>query len=480
MRPPRIVRTASFKLAALYALIFGVSVIVLAAVVFVISTTALDRQTRARIHSESRELIQEYRAGGLDHLLSVIRARQLGRLVGGLDYTVYDGAGHRIYGTLPHVATAAGWSQMTGPPDGDEPQGELERLIVYSVPLNHGYWLMIGDDIGKVEAVGRLIMTTFGSALVLMILFAAAGGIALSIAFLGRVDAITRTAEAIIGGNIQRRIPLRGTADDLDRLAATLNRMLDRITTLMESLRQVSSDIAHDLRTPLGRMRQTLDEARSNARTTEDYEKAVDRALGEADGLLETFAALLRIAQIESGSRRAGFRILDLSALVSSIGQTFAPVAEDEGRDLDLDVTGGITIEGDRELLTQMLANLIENAIHHAGAGAHIALGLTADGAGARLCICDNGPGIPPEERANVLQRFYRLERSRTHPGNGLGLALVAAIVELHGARLELEDNAPGLRVAIRFALPPPAMEGAAATESRSGFGAADPLSESG
>ncbi len=180
MRPPRIVRTASFKLAALYALIFGVSVIVLAAVVYVISTTALDRQTRARIHSESRELIQEYRAGGLDHLLSVIRARQLGRLVGGLDYTVYDGAGHRIYGTLPHVATAAGWSQMTGPPDGDEPQGELERLIVYSVPLNHGYWLMIGDDIGKVEAVGRLIMTTFGSALVLMILFAAAGGIALS------------------------------------------------------------------------------------------------------------------------------------------------------------------------------------------------------------------------------------------------------------------------------------------------------------
>jgi len=286
---------------------------------------------------------------------------------------------------------------------------------------------------------------------VLMILFAAAGGIALSVAFLGRVDVITRTAEAIIGGNIQRRIPLRGTEDDLDRLAATLNHMLDRITALMESLRQVSSDVAHDLRTPLGRMRQTLDEARRSARTMADYEQAVDRALGEADGLLDTFAALLRIAQIESGSRRAGFRRLDLSALVSSIGQTFAPVAEDDGRTLNIDVAEGVEIEGDRELLTQMLVNLIENAIHHTGTGAQLAVSLTADGGSPRLCICDDGPGIPAADRANVLQRFYRLERSRTHSGNGLGLALVAAIVDLHGARLGLGDNAPGLRVTIQF-----------------------------
>jgi signal transduction histidine kinase len=182
-----------------------------------------------------------------------------------------------------------------------------------------------------------------------------------------------------------------------------------------------------------------------------DYEQAVDRALGEADGLLDTFAALLRIAQIESGSRRAGFSRLDLSALVSSIGQTFAPVAEDDGRTLKIDVSEGVEIEGDRELLTQMLANLIENAIHHTGAGAQLALSLTAGADGPCLCVCDDGPGIPVAEHANVVQRFYRLERSRTHPGNGLGLALVAAIVDLHGARLGLADNGPGLRVTIQF-----------------------------
>ena len=454
-------RTASFKLAALYALIFGASVVALAAVVYVITTTALDRQTRTRIHSEAIELAQEYQSGGLTRMLAVIRQRQRGRLVGGLDYTVYDSGGHRLFGTLPHMATSPGWSLVTGPPDGDEPEGELEQLVVYAVPLNKGYWLMVGDDIGRVDKVGRLIMTTFGWALVLMITLAAAGGIALSMGFLGRVDAITRTAEAIIGGNIHRRIPLRGTADDLDRLAGTLNRMLDRIGALMESLKQVSSDIAHDLRTPLGRLRQTLDEARRNAHTPADYEAAVDRALAETDAILDTFAALLRIAQIESGSRRAAFRELDLSALVASIGQTFAPVAEDEGRALSLDVAPGLEIEGDRELLVQMLANLIENAIHHAGAGAQIAIALAASPAGPVLTVSDNGPGIPAAEREAVLQRFYRLERSRTHAGNGLGLSLVAAIVELHHAEIALQDNGPGLKVVIRFAAREQAVVGA-------------------
>ncbi len=480
MRPPRIVRTASFKLAALYALIFGASVIALAAVVYVISTTALDRQTRTRIQSEALELSQEYQAGGLTQMLSAIRARQRGKLVGGLDYTVYGSGDRRLFGTLPNKAVAAGWSQMTGPPDGDEPKGEQERLLVYSVPLKGGYWLMVADDIGKVEKVGRLIMTTFGSALVLMILFAAVGGVALSLGFLGRVDAITRTAEAIIGGNIRRRIPMRGTDDDLDRLAATLNRMLDRITGLMELLRQVSSDIAHDLRTPLGRMRQTLDEARRTAQTTADYEDAVDRALSEADAILDTFAALLRITQIESGSRRAGFCGLDLSRLVNSVGQTFAPVAEDEGRSLAIHAAPNLRIFGDRELLTQMLANLIENAIRHTSAGAHIDIALGAEGSAVTLSVADNGPGIPPVERANVLQRFYRLERSRTHTGSGLGLSLVAAIVELHGATMVLDDNGPGLKVVIRFGARLPADTPADSHVSADAPGAMhDPLPDS-
>ena len=444
-------RTASFKLAALYALIFGVSVAALAAVVYVIATAALDSQMRTRIVFEATELSREYGAGGLDQMLAAIHKRQRGRLAGGLDYTVYDSHADRLFGTLPLSAFVTGWSERTGPPDGDEPAGEVEHLAVYSVALGKGDRLMIVDDIGRVRKLGRVIMTTFGSALALMITLAAVGGIALSIGFLGRVDAITRTAEAIIGGNIHRRIPMRGTADDLDRLAATLNRMLDRITTLMDSVRLVSNDIAHDLRTPLGRLRHTLDEARHTAVTMADYEKAVDRAIGESDAILETFAALLRIAQIESGSRRTGFRAVDLSALVTSIGQTFAPVAEDEGRSLFFRADPGIGIEGDRELLTQMLANLIENAIGHTGAGARIAVTLSTGHNGPVLTVADNGPGIPPAERGNVLKRFYRLEQSRTTPGSGLGLSLVAAIAELHGAAVALEDNAPGLRVVLQF-----------------------------
>lgn len=444
-------RTASFKLAALYALIFGVSVVALAAVVYVISTAALDHQTRMRVVFEATELSREYGAGGLDQMLAAIHKRQRGRLAGGLDYTVYDAQGDRLFGALPLSYFVAGWSERTGPADGDEPVGELEHLVVYSVVLGRGDRLMIVDDIGRVRKLGRVIMTTFGSALILMFTLAAVGGIALSIGFLGRVDAITRTAEAIIDGNIHRRIPTRGTADDLDRLAATLNRMLDRITSLMDSVRLVSNDLAHDLRTPLGRLRHTLDEARHTAVTMADYERAVDRAIGESDAILETFAALLRIAQIESGSRRAGFRAVDLSALVASIAQTFAPVAEDEGRSLSFRADPGIGIEGDRELLTQMLANLIENAIRHTGVGARIAVTLSAGETGPVLTVADNGPGIPPAERGNVLERFYRLEQSRTTPGSGLGLSLVAAIAELHDTTIALEDNAPGLRVVLRF-----------------------------
>lgn len=451
VRQPRLFRSASFKLAALYVILFAVSVSVLAAVVYVISTTALDRQTRLRIYSEAQELAGDYHTGGMSKMMADIRARQLGRLVGGLDYTVFDRRGTRIYGTLPHPATHPGWSRMRGPPDGDEAPGRLEKLIVYAIPLGHDGWLMVGDDIGKVQSVGRLIMTTFGWALLVMLTLAVGGGMALSAAFLGRIDSITRTAEAIIGGDIRRRMPLRGVDDDIDRLSTTLNRMLDRISGLMETLHQVSSDIAHDLRTPLSRMRHILDEARHSATSTDEYAQAVDRALQQNEAILETFAAILRIAQIESGSRRANFQAVDLCQLAQSIFQTYGPVAEDAGCHLTVRTVPTTQFQGDRELLMQMFVNLIENAICHAGSGTTIAIGISHNARGPVLRVADNGPGIPENERQAVLRRFYRLERSRTTPGSGLGLSLVAAIAELHQAELSLEDNHPGLSVVVQF-----------------------------
>jgi signal transduction histidine kinase len=220
----------------------------------------------------------------------------------------------------------------------------------------------------------------------------------------------------------------------------------------MEALRQVTNDIAHDLRTPLGRLRQSLDEARRTATGVADYETAVDDAILEVDSLLSTFSALLRIAQIEARTRRSRFSTVDLSELASGICQSFAPSAEDAGKSLRSDIARSIAVEGDRDLLTQMVVNLVENAITHTGSGVSIFVSLRSEGGAAILSVSDNGPGVPLQERQRIFQRFYRAERSRTTPGNGLGLSLVAAVADLHGIAITVTDNQPGLRVTMRFA----------------------------
>jgi signal transduction histidine kinase len=278
------------------------------------------------------------------------------------------------------------------------------------------------------------------------------GGTLLSRAFLGRVDAISRTAEAIIGGDLGHRVPTRGTGDDLDRLADTLNRMLDRIQALMESLRQVSSDVAHDLRTPLSRLYQRLEDARTHARSAAEYESAIDAAIGEAQGLLETFSALLRIAQVEGASARAGFCDVDLTAVTEAVCDAYRPDAEEGGHDITATIAQGVTVSGDKELLTQALSNVLENALRHTPPGTHISIRLIGGApAGAHLTVEDDGPGVAAADLPRLADRFYRGEQSRTTSGNGLGLSLVAAVAELHGAKLSLDALQPGLRVSLSF-----------------------------
>ena len=277
-----------------------------------------------------------------------------------------------------------------------------------------------------------------------------AGGYGLSYGMHRRLAAMTGAAEAIIDGDLDRRIPVRGSDDDLDRLSVTFNRMLDRIGTLMDSLRQVSNDIAHDLRTPLTRLRQRLEASRT-LMPLEARAEAVEGALSDVDAILDTFAALLRIAQIEGGARRAAFRPVDLSAVARTVVEAFAPSAEDAGRSLTLEADGELMIDGDQELLTQMFANLVENALRHAGEGARIVVRTAAEGTDAVVTVRDNGPGVPEAERGRIFDRFYRLERSRSTPGSGLGLALVAAVARLHDAAVALDDARPGLEVRIRF-----------------------------
>jgi signal transduction histidine kinase len=269
--------------------------------------------------------------------------------------------------------------------------------------------------------------------------------------FLRRIDAINTASQAIVKGRLKERIPVTGKGDELDELSRNLNRMLDSNQSLMESLRQVSSSIAHDLRTPLSRLRQYLEDVRLSADVPGELQSAIDQAIAESDTLLSTFSALLRISQVESKSRRSGFKSVYLSGLFEKIAETYAPVIEETGKTLTWKIAAGASFTGDEELLTQMLANLIENAIKHTPKGAVISLTLEENSAVLFGTVADNGMGIPEGERKRVFERFYRLDRSRTTPGSGLGLSLVVAVADLHGIAVALEDNRPGLRVVLTF-----------------------------
>ena len=353
--------------------------------------------------------------------------------------------------------TANGWSVVPAPIT-DTPRGR-ERVL--ATPLAGGGRLLVSDDLERIGDVSESVLQAFGWTLALVLLFGVAGGLLLSRGLMARIDGIGRTAEAIIDGDLTRRAPV-GRDDELGHLARTINRMLDRIEALMDSLKQVSNDIAHDLRTPLTRVRQRLESALTPAdeaaRTA-----AIEQAIAESDGLMATFEALLRISQVEAGARRSGFRKVDLGEVARTVVDAYAPSAEDQGAQLSLEGEGlegegrggGAQIDGDRDLLVQMLANLIENALAHAGLAPAIQVRLWREGAAVQLAVRDDGPGVPRAARDRVLERFYRLENSRTTPGNGLGLSLVRAVTRLHGGALWLEDAAegpvPGLCVRMSF-----------------------------
>jgi signal transduction histidine kinase len=467
MRSSRIFKTASFKLAAAYAIMFSASVAILAAIVYLTATATLDHQERARIQAEAHVLKAEYDRAGLRKMLDEIGARTRWHLAGGLGYAVIALPDTRIYSDIPQLKLRKGWMRAKGPPDGDEPPGHREHLLAYSAELRPGLWLQVVDDVERAKAFEKVIMDTFAWFLAVIITLAIIGGIIMSVSVLARIDTITRTAEAIIEGDLDRRVPLRGVADDIDRLASTLNRMLNRISLLLGVVRQVSRHIAHDLRTPLGRLRQSLEDARTKAKCTSDYERAINRALAETDEILATFAALLRIAQIESGTRRAGFQPVDLSALALHIADSYTPVAEDAGKKLTVSIMPDVYIVGDRELLIQLLVNLIENAIRHTRHGSQILVEVLG-GRRPALVVSDNGPGMSEDERKRIEYRPNRREGATGMEGHGLGLTLVAAITELHDAEIKLSDCRPGLAVCMAFAsITDSAAETGASTHAR-------------
>lgn len=447
---PRIVRTTTFRFAALYVALFGASALVLGAAVLLASRAALQEQMRTRIDAELNFLRAEQSRGGTDHLIALVRTR--GRGASALDYLVQMPDGRHAAGEMPPVTgLAPGWTEIDVK-ETSEDDGRPERDLVHVVALDGGVLLAVGTDLAQLGDVEEAVATAFAWTVSLAALLGIGGGFWLSRTFLRRVDAIARTAEAIIAGDLTQRVPNRGTGDDLDRLAATLNQMLDRIAALMESLRQVSSDVAHDLRTPLTRLFQRLEIARASAVTVADYEAAVGAATAEADELLQIFASLLRIAQVEGGSPTGGFRNVDLSALAATVADAYQPDMEAAKHFLMTAIEPGIEVWGDRELLTQALSNILENTLRHTPPGTLVRVELHArHDAGPVLSVADDGPGVSEDERAKLVHRFYRGEHSRTTPGSGLGLSLTHAVAELHKAALEIQTLRQGLRVAFSF-----------------------------
>jgi signal transduction histidine kinase len=457
----RLIRTASFRLATLYVVVFALSVIVLGAVVYFSVGREISTAVDERLREDTEKLQGVYRTNGLDKLVQVVSARVLE--AGSLDYRLEDASGRLLAGNLPSPRTPShgyrdGWTQLGEPITGSagESRAEWERALVTT--LQGGAVLVVGNELNEVRLARRAVLIAFAWSLAATLALGVFGGFLVSAAFLRRIDAMTTAARAIIAGNFSRRIETSGVDDDLGRLAKTFNQMLDQIETLLEANKQVSNDIAHDLRSPLARVLRRMEAAKEYSVNSAEHRIAIDASIDDIHHILEIFNALLRIGQIEAGARRAGFRNLDLSAVARKVAEAFQPAAADEDKTLVIELPQPIPMLGDEELLTQLVANLIDNAVRHTSAGSRIEVSAADEAGRRRFIVADDGPGVPNSELERIFERFHRVDSARATPGDGLGLSLVAAIAGLHGAEIRAERRQPGLAVILTLAEAPRAV----------------------
>jgi signal transduction histidine kinase len=459
MPPPSLLRSSTFRLALLYMALFGGSVLLLLAFIYWSTVAFMASQTDATIGAEIVGLSEQYREGGTRGLAEAIQKRLERDPDSSSVYLLASPGYTPLLGNLdvwPDAeSTSDGWLRF----EFQDPRagGRTFRARARSFVLEDGLYLLVGRDTRRLEAIQGLIVSALLWGLAITFALGLAGGVAMSRSMLRRIEQINQTSRKIMAGDLSRRVPTSGNADDIDQLAANLNAMLDEIEGLLEGIRHVSDNVAHDLRTPLTRLRNRLEMLRGEVEDGSPAAEHVDRSLADADQLLATFSALLRIARIEAGGHRSSLAPVDLAALVRDASELYEALAEEKGLRIEASLTGSPRVQGDRDLLFQALTNLLDNAVKYAPEGSRITLETRSSEQCVEVCVSDEGPGVPPDERDKVVQRFYRLERSRTTPGSGLGLSLVAAVARLHGAVLELEDNEPGLRATLRFEVEAPA-----------------------
>jgi signal transduction histidine kinase len=426
--------SAAYRIAFTYAAAFAAAVLLLGLAVYLAADLEFRRQRDQAISEEVADLARETDPA---ELMQEIAGREATRATDSFGYALFDTQGRRIGGTMDTPRPAAGFSMIVF----RDPVEGPDVARAKAVDLPGGRRLVVGVDSEAIEEIDETILTLFGIAFAVVLVIGGAGALILGRYLQRRLSAISSTANAIVAGDTRHRIPVGPRGDEFDVVALALNTMLDRIDGLMENLRQVSSDVAHDLRTPLLRLRNELEQVGK-------VENAQERAIELGDELLKLFAAILRIAEVEGGGLEQDFAPVDLSTLAETVCDGFLPAVYDSGRALTWSIVPGMNVLGDRELLAQAMANLLDNAIVHTPPGTAIALSLSQIDGMVSLFVADNGPGVPAADRLRLTRRFFRGEASRTTPGNGLGLSLVAAVTHAHCGKIGIDD-ARGLRVMI-------------------------------
>jgi signal transduction histidine kinase len=463
---PKLLRTTAFKLSVAYFFIIGLGFTLVLDRVGENVRQLIDDQMRQTINAELKGLSEQYKEGGLNQLVAVVEQRA--RRPGATIYLVASPTGVTLAGNVMELpAGVLDQSATNAAVETDyERLGEpnVHRHAMAGVFLLPGrFRLLVGHDLEDRERLARILGSALFTSLLWLLTIGAFGGLFVARRLLNRVDAMGAKAATLLQEDLSGRLPLSGSDDELDRLAGNLNAMLDRIALLMEGIRQVSDNIAHDLRTPLTRLRNNAEHALLLDHGEDAYRGALEKTIEEADGLIRIFNALLLIARAESQSTGEGVTTeLDAAALVRDMAELYEPSAEEKGVELRVEAPPSLPFLGQRELIGQALANLIDNALKYGApvtagprsAPARIDITATGDDKGVEIAVADHGPGIPADERERVLERFVRLEASRSRPGSGLGLSLASAVARLHGGVLRIEDAEPGLRAVLTFPRP--------------------------